>query len=187
MKRFGWIMMAGFVLIPTVAARAEDITVSTYYPSPRGAYQELRTTANTYLATLGGTVGIGTAASGSRLVVQGTGTTNATSSLNVTNSAASSLLFVRDDGTVGIGTPAPLSKLDVNGGVATGAYAGVNAAPANGVIVSGNVGIGTPVPAYPLDVQGKIGGKLDGGPNDGELKVSCPGDGNCYSFSVYSP
>ncbi|MBI5401475.1 tail fiber protein, partial [Candidatus Wolfebacteria bacterium] len=55
---------------------------------------------------------------------------------------------------VGIGTTGPLSKLDINGGVAIGAYAGNNAAPSNGLIVSGNVGIGTNAPAYALTVAG---------------------------------
>jgi len=47
------------------------------------------------------------------------------------------------NGNVGIGTAGPLSKLDVNGGLAVGGYAGTNAAPANGMIVSGNVAIGS--------------------------------------------
>ena len=55
-------------------------------------------------------------------------------------------------GNVGIGTTNTLSKLCVNGGVAVGSYAGANAAPSNGLIVSGNVGIGTPEPQYILDV-----------------------------------
>jgi hypothetical protein len=45
---------------------------------------------------------------GSRLVVQGSGTTSSTTALNVTNSTPTSLLFVRDDGNVGIGTSSPL-------------------------------------------------------------------------------
>ena len=51
------------------AVLAEDMTVETYYPSPRGVYQELRTTNNTYLATLAGNVGIGTTASEDTLVL----------------------------------------------------------------------------------------------------------------------
>jgi len=39
---------------------AEDITLTTYYPAPYGAYDELTTTGNTYLATTSGNVGIGT-------------------------------------------------------------------------------------------------------------------------------
>lgn len=43
--------------------------------------------------------------------------------------------------------------LTAKGGMAVGTYAGVNAAPSNGLIVSGNVGIGTTTPAAPLDVR----------------------------------
>ncbi len=51
---------------------AEDITLTTYYPAPYGAYDELTTTGNTYLATTSGNVGIGTIAPGAyRLNVNG--------------------------------------------------------------------------------------------------------------------
>ena len=56
----------------------------------------------------GGNVGIGgVTAPASRLQVQGGGTTAASSSLNVTNSAGGSLFFVRDDGYGGVGTATP--------------------------------------------------------------------------------
>lgn len=42
---------------------------------------------------------------------------------------------------------ASLSALDVNGGVAIGSYAGANAAPSNGLIVSGAAGFGYASPA----------------------------------------
>jgi len=62
----------------------------------------------------GGNVGIGTTGPGSRLVVQGSGTTSATSGLNVTKSDGTSVLFVRDDGRVGIGTTTPAVALDIH-------------------------------------------------------------------------
>lgn len=48
----------------------------------------------------------------------------------------------------------PASTFDVNGNMSVGTYATVNAAPANGMIVSGNVGIGTVSPATTIDVNG---------------------------------
>ena len=58
-----------------------------------------------------------------------------------------------DFGKVGVGT-FPLNMLDAAGGTAIGSYAGANAAPANGLIVSGNVGIGTTSPSAKLEVSG---------------------------------
>ncbi|MEK9196012.1 MAG: hypothetical protein AAB914_01450, partial [Patescibacteria group bacterium] len=70
-----------------------------------GAYSNLMTILS------GGKVGIGTTGPAAKLEVVGTGTTSATASLNVKNSALTSLLYVRDDGKVGIGTTAPGAKL----------------------------------------------------------------------------
>jgi len=61
-------------------------------------------------------------------------------------------------GNVGIGllSGTPLkNKLDVAGSVAIGSsYAGVNTAPADGLIVQGNTGIGTPTPNGKFQVDG---------------------------------
>lgn len=46
------------------------------------------------------------------------------------------------NGKLGINTTTPQNKLDINGGVAIGSYGGVNAAPTNGLIVSGQTLIG---------------------------------------------
>ena len=51
---------------------AEDITLTTYYPAPYGAYDELSTTGATNLATTSGNVGIGTTSGGAKFDVAGT-------------------------------------------------------------------------------------------------------------------
>jgi hypothetical protein len=71
-----------------------------------------------------GNVGIGMANSTttlpeSRLQIQGSDTTSASSTLNVTDSAGSSLLYVRNDGNVGIGTESPDSLLHLDEGSST--------------------------------------------------------------------
>jgi hypothetical protein len=65
-------------------------------------------------------------------------------------------------GGFGIGTPTPKSAMDVNGNMSIGTYAGVNAAPANGIIISGQVGIGTNAPnaSAALDITSVTGGVL---------------------------
>jgi hypothetical protein len=65
-------------------------------------------------------LGIGTTTTNSRLTVRGAGSTLSTSSLDIQNSLANSLLFVRDDGWIGIGTTDPQARLDVRGGVRVG-------------------------------------------------------------------
>jgi len=49
----------------------ESVTITTYYPSPYGSYNELTTIGNTYLATTTGNVGIGTTSPKSKLQVVG--------------------------------------------------------------------------------------------------------------------
>jgi hypothetical protein len=60
-----------------------------------------------------GNLGVGGVTPTSRLHVKGVDGTSSNSSLNVTNSSNTSLLFVRNDGNVGIGTATPIAKLDV--------------------------------------------------------------------------
>jgi len=55
-------------------------------------------------------------------------------------------------GNVGIGIDQPVNKLDIVGNLAVGSYAGLDAAPANGLIVSGTAGIGISSPTAKLHV-----------------------------------
>ena len=133
---------------------AEDITVSTYYPSPRGVYQELRTTDNTYLATLAGRVGIGTTAPGARLEVQGIAATTYATLLRLVNAnndaAALYLQAANRNWAIAATNPASgfgdqkLVFYDDTAGFPGGARMTINAA--------GNVGIGTTNPASKLVV-----------------------------------
>jgi len=57
-------------LMPLPASAQEQITITTYYPSPSGSYNELTTTGNTYLTTNSGSnVGIGTTGPADKLEV----------------------------------------------------------------------------------------------------------------------
>lgn len=77
----------------------EQLTLTTYYPSPYGVYQELRSTQNAYLAYSGGNVGIGTNAPQGKLHVTGTGN-----------------VVMNTSGNMGIGTTNPVAKLHLSGG-----------------------------------------------------------------------
>jgi len=111
-----------------------------------------------------GNVSIGTNTNpNSRLVIKGLTADNTRSSLNVTNSTNSSLLYVRNDGNAGIGRTSPSFKLDVSGTLNASATS----------TFGGNVGIGTAAPAYPLDVNGAI--------HSAGMTIS----GDIYSGSIY--
>jgi hypothetical protein len=84
---------------------------------------------------------------------------------------ARNILMQTQGGGVAIGaSSAPLSMLDVKGGVAIGTYATGNAAPSNGLIVSGQVGINTATPGsgLQLDVNGVVSSAYASG--NGEVR-----------------
>ncbi|MFA6002577.1 MAG: hypothetical protein WC881_00765 [Elusimicrobiota bacterium] len=54
-------LFCGLLLIGCASELAsENVTLTTYYPAPSGVYTKMITTADTYLSTDGGNVGIGT-------------------------------------------------------------------------------------------------------------------------------
>ncbi len=93
----------GVFLSLAPATGAEDVTVTTYYPSPRGVYDELRTTGDVRIGT--------TSAPAARLhVVQ----TNAQNAFRVDDANPDTTPFVIDqNGNVGIKTASPLADLHV--------------------------------------------------------------------------
>jgi len=109
-----------------------------------------------------GNVGIGAISPNSRLVVQGSGDSSSTSSLNITNSSGAPLLFVRDDGNVGIGTIGPNSRLAVQGSGTTSSTSSLNITDSSGapllfVSDDGGVGIGmVPAGGTKLSVNGNV-------------------------------
>jgi len=100
---------------------------------------------NQFLIRAGGGVGIGTDTPGSQLTVKGAGTTSGTSSLNITDSGGSSLLFVRDDGNVGIGTTSPSEKLHVAGSLQFGATPGLKSVDGGFSFTSSGTNVGPTV------------------------------------------
>ncbi|MCL5667149.1 MAG: hypothetical protein M1383_05270 [Patescibacteria group bacterium] len=87
----------------------------------------------------------------SRLNITGVGTTTASSSLNIQNSAGLALLFARNDGQIGIGTTSPNATLAIQGTAGSTAQL-FDVASSTGISYfhitsSGQVGIGTSTPA----------------------------------------
>jgi len=68
-----FIVHCSLFIVSYAQEQPEQITITTYYPSPYGSYDQLTTTGNTTLATNpGSVVGIGTTTVDDRLDVNGT-------------------------------------------------------------------------------------------------------------------
>lgn len=126
-----------FICVMVTCAYAGKVELTTYYPAPRGDYENLTTTSGTNLATTNGNVGIGTATPQATLEVIGPFTTGTgvKAGVQITNTA--------DGGTVGAiyanyTTPGPNLILNPSGG---------------------RVGINIANPSQMLEVNGNIAGK----------------------------
>ncbi|MBU3911271.1 MAG: hypothetical protein KKD90_01655 [Candidatus Omnitrophica bacterium] len=123
------------MLFMGICSIAEEITLTTYYPAPYGAYNELSvsqavSTDNTTNALAVSSTDDDTLApiisASARLNGMLLGSNNATASYYILNVSSGSPLtsrfYVRNDGYVGIGTTSPSVELEVSGTVNATAY-----------------------------------------------------------------
>lgn len=127
------------VLLMGMYSIAEEITLTTYYPAPYGAYEELTTTGNTYLATASGkNVGIGlltTDTIQNKLDVEG-GVAIGTGYSGTSAAPANGLIV---QGNVGIGTTSPgTNALKTAGTIDATAYSVNGTAGFNGTFLTGD-------------------------------------------------
>ena len=97
-----WVLMSAGVGIIAYAL-ADDLTLTTYYPSPRGVYKSLRTTSTTVLATQDGRVGIGTSNPDNTAMLDVAGTVKLSGSVprRITNLTTPDASDTSDAATVG--------------------------------------------------------------------------------------
>jgi hypothetical protein len=162
-----------FTFIPFLVFAQETLTITTYYPSPYGSYNQLSVASNTYLAYSSGSVGIGTTGPGAKLEVTDSGdTTIRIKPASGANNRVSNYdfwgTFYNYPADTGVRRVA-----NIQAGFATGVWGteyiafglGSNdaaALPAERMRItgSGNVGIGTAGPGAKLEVAGAV--KLSG-------------------------
>jgi hypothetical protein len=90
-------------------------------------------------------------------LTRGTASTGELSTYDYGAGVGMPLFINANGGNVSFGSPTvALSSLGVFGNLALGSYAGTDAAPTNGLIVSGDVGVGTALPQAALDVRNDI-------------------------------
>jgi len=145
----------------------ENLTITTYYPSPYGSYRELTTTGNTTLATSSGNVGIGTTSPTAKLEVNGTirlpaATTEGrsiTMGYGRTDSGYAYIDFIGDTTYSSYGlriirynTGADAQSRIIHRGAGLLVIQTVDSG--NIVLTGGNVGIGTTAPTHLLHLSG---------------------------------
>lgn len=159
------LLLAAMLAAP---AWAEDITVTTYYPSPRGVYDELRTQGDVSVGDLG--------APPARLRVRQDDPTRPALQVNTVSVPVEPALFVAPNGNVGIRTSNPLVPLHVFGEVNASAFrafesSGVYAFMERGTDNDGIVHMGAfrqvppsfaplDIDAIPLVLQRRSGGNV---------------------------
>ena len=180
--------MAIPIVFFSLPAFAEDVTISTYYPSPYGNYKNLETTDNTSLATTGGSVGIGTTspAAGAKLDVRG--------NLHIHMAPSDAGLQFGDNNPVD--NKWHIGYWEPSIAPPSGALVFTETGVADGILTlkaGGGVGIGTLTPAAgaKLDVNGNVNVagtiKIVGGtPGAGKVLTSDASGNATWQYPTYS-
>lgn len=126
-------LAAGALAFAAYTAYAEQVTISTYYPSPYGSYVTLTTTTGATFATSSGVVGIGPSAATSHMlnVAGGANITGASSfgntlsvgsTLTVTGASTLNSASVTNGLAVGGLTSTSAAGLQLNDGATSGLF-----------------------------------------------------------------
>ncbi len=199
-KRLRGMVLTVAMTFAAYVCYAETVTVSTFYPSPFGSYQDLTVTRNASLATTSGNVGIGNTNPGAKLdvtgnlLLSGSRSTIFTTGDNTTTHRGGIQIVTYNNGVDMVWTPTNQSGTPINGAIHFGGGGFFNSNLV-GFSTSGNVGIGPLITGassinnnYAITIagNGKIGINRAGANDPGELKIAQSPTDNQY-YAVYAP
>lgn len=151
--------------LSSVFAADETLTITTYYPSPYGSYNEFKVASNTWLAYSSGSVGIGTTGPNAKLEVYGSA-----NAIRIASNDARYMTFNHTGGTKYNFLVGAQQNVDNGFEITPSTAAGGTTYSTPALVIagaSGNVGIGTASPP---------GGKLYVAGN-----ILTSGSGNMYA------